>query len=70
METNFTGNRLLLTALSYVKFIKAEETFFMWLEEVHALGCCWEEKKQYHHHHNKWVSTLRNTTVLLKNKKI
>lgn len=30
METNFTGNGLLLTALSCVHFLKAEEMFFFW----------------------------------------
>lgn len=49
METNFTGNGLLLT-LSYVNFLKAEEMFesingcFIWMEELDALDCFWEEK--------------------------
>lgn len=48
METNFTGNGLLLTAPSYANFLKAEEMFsfrcingwFTWPKKVFALNCC------------------------------
>lgn len=60
METNFTGNGLLLTAHSYANFLKAEEMFFFWctngwftwLQEVFALDAV-EEKTLYHQQH-KW----------------
>lgn len=31
MDTNFTGNGLLLTALFYVNFLKTDEIFFFWV---------------------------------------
>lgn len=48
IETNFTGNGLLLTAPSCANFLKAEEVFsfwckngwFTWLQEVFALDFC------------------------------